>query len=188
MSEELAFEPNLIFDIRNLEDRVTEIERTQRNYLVQTAPVVTVNGWPRADGFTSTQSTSFLNMMRGDQVASAPVLGYDLQWSTLNAAVGFDPPTVAPTSIDWRIRVFSYVTSTYTTLITSNETASGAQEAGFLDLFDLLGEDIYNQLIRIDVDLKQTGGTADITTKPQNPSDIVAVRLNTPFLFRVKSS
>lgn len=161
---EVALTPTLGSEINGLKRRIVQLERLQQ-YRPTAIPCVEF-GTDRDFGYRSTSSTSYTNVLRGDTICSAPTLQYSFQvadgWGT------------SITSIDWKLAAYKYSDESWVTLETGSDVG-GTSFSGLIDIFDALGEDAFNQFIRIHLDVKRTGGSGD-----------AAIRLLHPFLLRIK--
>jgi len=160
-----ALQPNLMDEIRTLRKELDLLKRVPRWY-EQAFPTVPL-GAVRDFGFTSLDSTSFVDLFRADVLATAPLLDYDIQTTTRYEST-------AVTSIEWQITGTVYFidgdTPVTTAVLASGDSDSGTwdgsgdeQFQGSVDITDssLLGPGAMFRLIRFDFEAKRTGGSGD---------------------------
>lgn len=155
-----AHSPYLGNTLRELERRVTSLEQL-RQYRPTAVSVLPTNGTPRDQGFWSEDTTTYLDMFRADVYCTAPVLDYDLQ--TLMSY------GTSITSIEWRIEVTDLYDASSTVVASGSDTVTGTQSSGYVDLFDTIGEQLFNRFIRLDLEIKRTGGSGDAAVRWTRP-------------------
>ena len=146
-----ALQPTLAGDLRDLERRISALERL-RPYRPTALATMITGGAVRDFGYASRDTTTYVDVFRCDAFCTAPILDYDLQLDLTTWGTSI-------TSVEWRLRLQDRF-GTYTVLASDSGT-HGEQFNGYLDLFSLVGEDIFDQFIRIDLDIKRTGGSGD---------------------------
>lgn len=164
MSEELALTPDRNAQLTSLKRRVAYLER-QRPYQPVALPAVTI-GEAQGPGFSAVDDTSFNDVFRADVFCTAPILDYDFNVTT---AYG-----TGITSVEYQLKLIQYDVGLTETILATGSTASTVQAAAQIDLFDLIGEELFQQFVRLNVEVKRTGG-----------SGVAAARLNKPLLLRV---
>lgn len=153
-----TLQPDLGAVISALEARIRTLERAPRYYgqVVTAVPL----GAVRDFGFSSIDSTSYTEVFRADAWLTAPVLDYDLQISDAYS-------TSTPTSIEWRLEVTD---EHGTATVVASGTGTGTDQfAGTVDLADTIGAQLLYRPIRIDIEIKRTGGTGDAAIRQVRP-------------------
>ena len=154
-------------ELANIRHRITELER-RPNQLPIPMPAFPVFGNPEANGFWSHTLTTPTNIYRGDAYVLARTLDYDIN---VSGAYG----SGAPTSIELEIDILGFGAFPDTTIVT--ETGAPPQQyAGFVDLVDVIGEDIIGRFVSFRVKVGHTGGTGNAA----------AGRLNKPLILRIR--
>lgn len=160
-----ALTPNLVDEIAALKAEVALLKRAPR-WRGQTFPVVPL-GAVRDFGFTSIDSTTFVDLFRADVLLTAPILEYDIQ-----TANRYESTPV--TSIEWQITAQAYIVegtgfkSPVTVASGSSDSGSwdGSGDEQFSDTVELttsalLGPEALFRLVRFDFECKRTGGSGD---------------------------
>ena len=167
---EPALPPSDVAYLRELEARIRLLERRQP-VLSFPLPVVAIFGNPEIQGFYSHSQTAVSDVWRVDGYVTAPILDYDLSTSDAFA-------TTNPTTLTLEIELRSYDGSFSNTVILSDTSAPDTQVAGYVNLLDAtpLDEDIMGRFVSFRIGIGRSGGSGDAA----------AVRLNKPFLLRVR--
>lgn len=162
MPREITLPPNIIDHIQELEERVRVLERAPR-YVGQSVPAVPL-GAVRDFGFSSIDATSYTEVFRSDVWLTAPILDYHIQTSDVWA-------TSAPTSIDWQITAYDESNASY--FVSAGSSGTPQEFFGTRDLTTIIGPEVLFRPVRIDVEVRRTGGAGD-----------AAIRLVRPLIIR----
>lgn len=158
MDRDPALAPNLLAVISGLEARIRTLERAPR-YFGQSVTAVPL-GAVRDFGYSSIDSTSYTEVFRADVWVTAPTLDYDIQISDAFS-------TSTPTSIEWRIQVTDEQS---TAAVAASGSGTGADQfSATVDVTDFLGAAILYRPLRIDLEIKRTGGSGDVAIRQVRP-------------------
>lgn len=144
--------PSDVADTRGNNSRFVVVERRPQ-YQEAVIPFAWVGGTTRDQGFVAGDFTTLTEMFRSDVIVSAPVLQYDFQ---VGAGYG-----VGVTSVNYEIKVYPENSEFATTVLLSGSGASGAQFAGYVDLFATVGPDIYTRYASFRLSVSRNGGSGD---------------------------
>jgi len=162
-----ALTPSILNELRALRHEVALLKRTPR-WRSQAFPTVPL-GVVQDFGFTSFNTTSFLDFFRADVNLTAPILQYDIQVTNTYE-------TTAVTSIEWQISAQGYFdtgSGPFTPVVvvdsgsaTAAELTAGSgfkQFQGRVDVTDpsFLGPEALFRMVRFDFECKRTGGSGD---------------------------
>lgn len=154
-----------VADARGNNSRFVVVERRPQ-YVQAAMPYSVIGGNPRAFGFQSVDATSLTEVFRSDAFITAPVLSYELQFTTAYGA--------GVTSINWQIEVRSAGEFT-DTVVASGTANDGDAVLAAVDLMAAIGTtDIFTRLGSFRVSVSRNGGSGEGA----------GVRFLTPWLLR----
>lgn len=154
-----ALPPDFIAYVKDLEARITAMERSPR-VEAQAFPAV-ILGAVRDFGFSTIDTTTYSDLFRADVYLTAPILAYDVQLTHVSGVV--------PTSIEWQITLHEYFSGGTTAVVAGGSGTIGTQFQGRVNLLDFVSVKNMNRLVRFDVEAKRTGGTGDIGIRLVRP-------------------
>ena len=166
--------PSDVVDQRNHTNRLDLI--TRRPPMTPTVlPFAVIGGTPRANGYQSVDSTTYVEITRTDCYITTRYLLYDLQISDAYRST-------AVTSIEWQIIAYWSFNSGIPTTTLASGSGLNDQFSGSVDLFDSivlgLGQQVLTEYSSIRLQIKRTGGTGEGA----------AVRMVKPWILRSVSS
>lgn len=162
-STEPTLSPDVLTDVQRIRQRITDLERSPRYSprVVASVPL----GVRQNSGFETADSTSFVDLFRADVFLTAPILDYDIQLGDFGTGV---------TSIEWQISAHF---DAQVTVVASGTGVGTNQFTGKVDMLDasVLGIAARDQLVRIDVEAKRTGGSGQAGLRLLRP---LAIRIS----------
>ena len=170
MRTDPALPPSDVADANAVGGNVSTLS-TRSTLVSATIPFAVIGGTPRAQGFQSVDSTTYVEVFRSDVYVTTRYLWYDFQ---VTSAYG-----VAPTSIDWQVEVrWPYNAGLPTTVLATGAAASGDQVQNVADLFTLVSRSVYSEVASVRLSVKRTGGSGEAA----------GVRMIKPWLLRSVSA
>lgn len=149
-----ALPPSDVADTNDTNRKLNTLARSQQLIPV-VIPFAVIGGTPRADGYHSVDSTTYVEMVRSDCYATNRYLNYDLQ---VTGAYGG-----APTSIDWQIVATFPFNPDFpaTTTLATGSGVSGTQFSGSVDLFTTVNRLVLSEYLSLRLSVKRTGGSGE---------------------------
>ncbi len=135
--------------LRGLKQRLSSLERTPPLILVAAAMVNSGLIVDPSGVYQGTDSTTFETVIACSVYATAPTLDYDVLLWDLGYPVD---------SMEWRLVAVDGTTEAETVVASGSTTDSSAQQSGYVDIYELLGEEIRGRLIHLNLQGKRTGG------------------------------
>lgn len=166
--------PNLLRDIKNLQDELDLLKRTPRWRATSLHHIPL--GTDQGDGYRSTDvAGTYTSVGLSENTMSAPVLQYSITTSN-------EYETTAVTGISWRMTATAYAFGDPDTALVSRTVAEGESTSaswtagvetfsGEVDLTSpsLLGVAALFKLLRVEIELYRTGGSGAVALKLDRP-------------------